>query len=239
MNPLYMGAVAASISKGGGSTSDDPYWGYVSLLLRMDGTPGDTTFTDVSPLGGAVTANGDAQVSDTQAKFDQSLALDGVSDSLYAGEVPLIGAGDFTLESWIYPTSLSGTREIAGINSGASYNFIFEIQSDGSLRTQVRSGTSVIHAECNSSASVVQTGAWQHAAVTAEGENLRVFLDGSVVASGTLSGTRSNSIAGVQIGELRSERFFAGYVDEFRITKGVARYTQAFTPPTQRFPGAE
>jgi hypothetical protein len=78
---------------------------------------------------------------------------------------------------------------------------------------------------------------WTHLAVDRDASNvLRIYGDGVVIASGTVSATLFNSTRGLTIGNDESAtRTFVGQIDEVRITKGVARYGGAFTPPSAPF----
>jgi hypothetical protein len=65
-----------------------------------------------------------------------------------------------------------------------------------------------------------------------------IYRDGVNVGAGTFAGLVGNATAQYRIAETSagSGGDFSGYIDEFRITKGVARYTANFTPPTAPFP---
>jgi hypothetical protein len=65
-----------------------------------------------------------------------------------------------------------------------------------------------------------------------------LFVDGVQVSTKTASGTPSlyNSTASPRIGGWFASGWLDGYLDDFRITKGAARYTAAFTPPTSELP---
>ena len=77
---------------------------------------------------------------------------------------------------------------------------------------------------------------WRHVAVTRSGTSLRLFING-VQRGSTLTSSANLSDNQLKIGYYYSETFgFVGKVDEFRVTKGVARYTANFTPPTVPFP---
>jgi hypothetical protein len=91
--------------------------------------------------------------------------------------------------------------------------------------------------EYATSNTAVPTDRWVHVAVTKAGGVLRQFLDGLLVGSNTLVGTAVASQVGTVIGRdtLDTTRDFNGYIDDLRITKGVARYTANFTPPAEPF----
>lgn len=82
----------------------------------------------------------------------------------------------------------------------------------------------------------VVTAGWHHVALSYDGTTYRVFVDGaqSFSVAGTMSG---QSPAQCLIGSYQRgiEPFFNGYLDEPRMTKGVARYIASFTPPSTPF----
>jgi hypothetical protein len=83
---------------------------------------------------------------------------------------------------------------------------------------------------------------WTHIAADRDASNvLRIYQDGAVVASQTVTDTFYNSTSVLEVGDnsgpTASVRF-PGRMDEIRITKGVARYAGAFTPPTAAFPNS-
>ena len=67
------------------------------------------------------------------------------------------------------------------------------------------------------------------------GSNFKVFLNGTSVATGTSSSAMRDENSAVTIGaraQNTASNYFKGYIDDVRITTGVARYTSAFTAPT-------
>jgi hypothetical protein len=70
------------------------------------------------------------------------------------------------------------------------------------------------------------------------------YLDGvSIVTPGTLTGSVVNNTDNVTIGNVADNVTalgLNGYADDFRATKGVARYPggTTFTPPTAAFPNS-
>ena len=98
------------------ASSSDPYFSSTKLLLNGNGTNGSTTFTDSSNSSHTVTASGNAQISTTQSKFGgSSMYFDGSGDYLVIAQdtsTDLSGVVDFTIEAWVRPANVSGTRTI-------------------------------------------------------------------------------------------------------------------------------
>jgi hypothetical protein len=90
------------------------------------------------------------------------------------------------------------------------------------------------------SSTAVSTSTWYHIAVTRSGTNTKLFVNGSQEGSTyTDSNVYVNGLNrpvlgadGLTIGTSP----FNGYIDDLRITKGIARYTSNFTPPTAALP---
>ncbi len=84
-------------------------------------------------------------------------------------------------------------------------------------------------------------GTWCHVAVVRSSGIWNLYING--VSQGTNSASRdlTNTDAVIGAGRYASDStpnaFFPGYIDDFRITKGYARYTSNFTPPTSQLAG--
>jgi hypothetical protein len=89
-----------------------------------------------------------------------------------------------------------------------------------------------------SAAQTFSTGVWYHVAYVRNGSSFRLFVDGTEKTAGaTISGTLFNGTAPFNVGRTADgSNFLNGYIDDLRITKGVARYTANFTAPTKAFP---
>jgi hypothetical protein len=211
--------------------TDDPDFANVSLLLHMDGTNGSTTFTDSSSNAFAVTAFGNAQVTTTDPKFGTgSLTLDGDDDYLtVAADADFqFGTGDFTVECWVYVNSTGNTGLFTFGSSGSGLQ-VNLFNSQWNLGTAGSGGTAM---------AAITTGAWQHLAVTRSGSSLRMFINGTQIGS-TLTNSTNLSDNALKIGYYFGSNYaMNGKVDDFRVTKGVARYTANFTAPTAPFPDA-
>ena len=204
----------------------------VSLLLR-NGAPGLVP-SDESPTPKTITAVGNASISTAVAKWNQgsggsSLALDG------SGSYILVNSqmdsfefiADFTIEGWFW----------FGVNN-IGYQALLgsTVSSDATgfaLITETNNALYFYGASANNwntivaSAQVPTTGAWHHIAVCRSGSTVRLFYDGSQIGSATSSNfIRSGS--SLRIGGYQffpgGERSFNGYIDDLRITQGIARY---------------
>lgn len=201
-------------------------------LLHFDGTNGSTTITD--EYGNSWTAQGDAQLDTSDKKFGaSSLLLDGTDDRINTSATDLLDiTQDFTVECFIKLNS-SGRNVIVASYGDQNSGWLFDTGLSTELRLILATGSYEIAASSTS----ITTGAWHHVACTKEGSTLRVFLNGNLDGALTITGPASNSGLVTTIGRdnLATDRDFNGWIDEFRITEGLARYTSSFTPPASPF----
>lgn len=213
--------------------SFDPHYNSVSLLLHCDGADGSTTFVDKSPSPKTVAAYGNAKVSSTQSRWGASAYFDGSGDYLLAAPVGssfAFGTGDFTVECWVN-TSTTAEKIFVGC-----YN-----SSITSWQLNIYQGKLYWYSIGNHLAGSlpINDGAWHHIAATRSSGVLRLFVDGVLDKSISLPSNYANQLLALEVGAQVNARNSAydlvGYIDEIRITKGVARYTANFTPPTEPF----
>ena len=213
----------------------DPYIGNVSLLLHGDGANGSTTIVDSSPSPKTVTVFGDAQISTAQSKFGgSSLVFDGTGDYVEAASSAefALGTGDFTLELWYYHISGTDTG-ICANNSGLSAGINFTVTPFNNFRAYT--GTNGLNIFDSSSGPTAST--WQHLALVRSSGALTLYIDGTAAGTADWTGVNAGNTATFSVGSaFGNARFTNGYIDDFRITKGIARYTANFTPPTAPFP---
>ena len=216
-------------SGGGGG---DPYFENVVLLLHADGTNGSTTFTDNSPSPKTITAFGNAQISTTSPKFGTGAALfDGSGDYLTipADSGLNFGTDPFTIE-WF-----------GRFNSVSGIQYFFDIGLNGTMARLMNGNTLLVIATTavviSATITTLVANTYYHFALTRSGSSWNFYVDGISVASGTDTRAAGSSVGVLSIGQYGGGGFnFNGRMDEIRITKGVARYTSNFTPPTQAFP---
>jgi hypothetical protein len=235
------------------SAGGDPYWANVSLLLHMDGSNGSTTFTDSGPSARSVTRTGNVQISTTQSKFGGSSGyFDGTSDYLTVTDSNAFsfGADLFTIEFWFYvpPATTDRTLFVMPRIGGGWPTLIVFLTGSGNVGAYCSTtGGSFAHYMNTASIGAVVANTWNHFAYVrtgAGGNDYRVFLNGTINSPGDANypSTVSTypSVNEIRISDAFNSTFgvdsWLGYIDELRITKGIARYTSNFTPPTAPFP---
>ena len=203
-----------------------------NTLLLLNGTNGaiyDSTSRNniQTSLGGFL--------STTQSKFGGSSIRypGGVWNITNAGPQNTFGTGDFTIEFWAWFDSLGNQRVLTqGTTTTGEFLLIFY---PGGAFDWAESGT----ARCSAPTSTYTTSTWYHIAI------VRYGLTTSVYVNGTQTGTtytpvtnyNFNSTAGIYIGGNPNtpSQTFTGYLDELRITPGVARYTGNFAVQTSAY----
>ena len=221
------------------SASGDLSYANVLALLNFNGVNGSTAITDISPSPKTYTANNGAAISTAQSKFGgASAAFDGVNDSISCpGSADFnFDSGDFTIEAWVYATTTSGLGAIVAYANGSAQNsnYQFQLLRNGSVwQFDVFSGNTAYGGQIGS----VDTNTWVHVAFVRASGNLFSFVNGALLKTTTVSTVSLNSLSSATLGIGRSLGFYpwSGYIDDLRITKGVARYTANFTPPTAEF----
>lgn len=219
---------------GGEPVATDPHWANVSMMLGFDGTEGGTTFTDESPTPKSLTnTEGTAPKTRAAAAKFGATGLDVNAGGIVLGHPGNMGCdfgtGDFTIESWVYPTDVSSQHCIIGNQSTFVAGSWGMYINNGKLRLYVRGGPS------KTGVSNVPLNQWSHVAISRVAGVFYLFvngvLDGSEAASIALDGTTDAYIGRSNYGE----RFY-GYIDELRVTKGVGRYADTFDLPTGPYP---
>jgi hypothetical protein len=197
----------------------------VSLLLKMDGSNGSTSFIDSSKNNITVTAFGNAQISTAQSKFDGSSAyFDGTGGTyIRAGNAVSFETGDFTIEAWIYPTD----------NTKGNSLFSIGTSNDGLLLSI--NGLTVNGNSYNwNNYNYISFNTWSHIALVRNSGIMKIYVNGVEKFSSYIPDqlyTNKNLYCGNGYYTLGSaQNAFQGYVDNIRIIQGKARYTSNFTP---------
>ncbi|MCR4437413.1 MAG: LamG domain-containing protein [Eubacteriales bacterium] len=209
---------------------------YTKLLMHMDGTNGGTIFTEES--GKAVTVGGNVKTSTTQIKFGTASAyFDGDGDYLKLADSAdwQMGTGDFTIDFWFRTDDVSAKRSFLFYGNDGNNNAGFWLYHDTDGKVGVSLGLSspgnII------SASAVSVGVWHHFALVRYGSNFTLYIDGTSTGSLTDSSgvtvptTNPCFSIGREYGDVYPNTYsYKGYIDELRISKGIARWISNFTP---------
>ena len=197
--------------------------------------------------GGAVLATfGNIQVDTGTTKFGTgSMEFDGTGDYGILRDVKPLHTMPFTIEFFMKTGSVS--------LQGGAYRRLFTTGTSNVSTTKmelcINSGNGTgygtttnifIYTGATSLIGTTAVGdnAWHHIAVTRDSSNnLRLFVDGTQSGSTTASWTNDLSQDDHMFGTYNGAiGFYAGYIDDFRITYGKARYTSNFDVPTEAFP---
>jgi hypothetical protein len=220
---------------------------YTKVLLHFEGADAGTTITD-SNLGGSShtwTARGNANTDDAQAKFGStSLLCDGTGDYVDTGDHGdyTLGSGDFTVEMWARPAVdgsalvLAGQCDTAGI-ANANSSFLVA-RTAGNLVTFAVATAGA--ATTVTSTSTLVAGSWTHILGVKYNSVLKLFINGTqeggdVAHAATVN--PSSSLLGVGSGGDYTTNPWNGWIDEFRLSVGTARYTEDFTVRTFAYYG--
>lgn len=238
-------SLMASVSSGGGGGPSDPDFSSVVLLLGFEGTNGSTGspgLDDESLSAHGTLAGGGANsnISTTQSKFGvSSLHLTG-NAVFYSDSADWnLGSGHFTIELFVYPGTVSGVQFLIGQwQSVPSLGWELYMSSD-KLAWNTSTTGSDNNSDITGSTSIV-ANAWQHVCIDYDGSKYRVYVQGVMNGSFATPRTLFDSPLNLTIGASQNGSFLfnPGFIDEVRITKGIARYATdgSFAVPTAPFP---
>lgn len=194
----------------------------------------------------AVVTNGTAKISTAQSKFaGSSWAFDGSSTCMLTIPnqlVPVWGTLDWTIEGWFYITTYTAnsTNGLFGFRNGINYGSMALGINNGILQA-LASTSSSSWTYNHSAASAIATGTWLHLAMVRSGTVITVYQNGTSIITGTQSGSLYQPSVPFTIGSTNTVNgsgnlTFTGYVNDFRMTFGIARYIANFTPSGSTFP---
>ena len=184
---------------------------------------------------------GDTKSSTTQSKYlTSSIYFDG-NDHILMPAIEL-GSTDYTVECWAWISAQGGTAGIFSKGSpGGLSNITWSLEFSSSNNYvalyiyAANSGAYVITGSTN-----IITSSWNHIAVTRSGNETKLFINGTQDGSTYTSNYTVADGGGFYLGGgfyAPTSRTITGYMSDFRVTKGLARYTANFTPPTAALQG--
>lgn len=207
---------------------------YTSSLLHMNGANGSTLFIDET--GKTWTTMGGALIVTGRYKFGGASGLfNGSSEYIYTphSEDFNFGSGDFTIDFWMYPIANRGILKKYHSLSPTEASFQLVIGSGSLLTFYFYSGTTSYSLKCTTALSL---SVWHHVAIVRFGNTMYMFIDGVLANSIDVTNiTINNSPSVALFVGINNTTLFSGNIDEFRISKGIARWTTNFTPPTAEY----
>lgn len=213
----------------------DPYGTKVALLMHFDGANGSNTFTDSSGLNTFAIQAGTPTITTATSKYGGASGNFPVNTNaaIFTIDKPALqfGTGDFTVEGWFLPqagTGAYGAFFEKGINTATGLTLTV-------LPTAVGfryNGTTTV------SQTITSISAWTHIAFVRVAGVMNIYVGGTSVYSSaiTLNHSDNDSLYIGSNSNAGSGTFsYGGGIDDLRISKGIARYTSNFTPPTAAF----
>jgi hypothetical protein len=236
--PYYFKGYVSSIYINKG-TALIPSSNPTSPNTNISGTSLLLNFTNAGILDSTAKNNletvGNAQIDTTTKKFGTgSMEFDGTGDWLLMANTPdqQLGTGNFTIEFWVY-LATGDIGSARGLVAKGTSTTGWLVSLDSSEKVVFTYSSSTI-----TSSGAITTNAWNHIAVVREGtgsNQTKIYIGGTNDGTGTVS-TDFNQTSVMYVGCNRTAGDpMKGFIDDLRITKGVARYTSNFTAPTKAF----
>ena len=211
---------------------------FTRLMLHCDGANDGTTFTDTSDSAHTVTPAGNTHTDTAVKKFGTASAqFDGTGDELEIANSDdfNFGTGDFTIDFWARFDSVSTNNQQLIFKRNVTYtgDYILWWSSTNGITITTGAGGSGTDSSQGATTGWADD-TWYHIAVVRNGTALKVYRDGTSLVSATNS-TDLDNTGNLFIASSDGSGYFTGYMDEIRISKGIARWTAAFTPPVQAY----
>ncbi|MBF0451183.1 MAG: hypothetical protein HQK75_10805, partial [Candidatus Magnetomorum sp.] len=207
---------------------------FTKLMIHSNNDNGDTQFADSSFSNHTITTNGNVQHSTTKSKFGKSSNYyDGAQDYLHvpASSDFSFGTNNFTIDFWAYLLDVSRDNQgvLSTVGSINNYTDGWRITYE-SGRFEFRGYNTAIVA---ATGATYQNNTWYHIAVVRKDGTVKIYVDGVEKGSGTIT---EDIISTVDLNNGRTyvgydDYYFYGYLDEIRVSNGIARWDEEFTPP--------
>lgn len=216
---------------------------FTKVLLHLDGADASTTFTDES--GKTWTGNNSAQIDTAEKKFGTGSLLleDDNPDSIYTDDHAdfTFGADDFTIDLR-FKRGETGTNQclIGKVNSsGNSDTVVFRMVIDAGDRlfADLYYDGTLNEISVNG---ISDTASWHHLALVRYSNIIKLYYDGTSVGT-PLDATGFSTLdtdGELHIGKngQNNNWYYDGWIDEVRISKGIARWVRNFAPPMTAYP---
>jgi hypothetical protein len=203
---------------------------------KVQSVNGSTSFIDVS--GKVWTASGAAQLSTITYKFAPASGYfdgaSGTSISTPDSADYAMGTGDYTIDLWFKTTTSGGNIFYQGDNSGTASTLAHNFGLSSGRLWWSPDYDNYPSNHILQSIGSVNDDAWHHVACVRYGDVFTLYLDGVSQATTTITGY--SAVDSAYPFYICKSNSYTGYIDEFRISKGVARWTSGpFTVPTDKY----
>ena len=209
----------------------DPHWDKVVSLLHFDGDVMD---------GKGLIWGGD-EIAFSSGVFNLAAHFNG-SQRITTPHNDALNLSNSDLWTIEFLVSISTAKkaiiiEKDGLVGSKISSWAVEIGSDGAI-TVLLGNSAGVNAWTTTSNGKLGAGIFSHVAIVRNGSNMMIFVNGIADKTSPINfSSQTDSGRGVTIGNNNNySGGLAGLLDELRITKGVARYTESFTPPNRPFP---
>jgi len=210
---------------------------YTKSLLHFNGADASTTFSDESSK--SWTRYGNAQIDTAESKFGgTSGKFDGTGDGIDTPDNSDFdfGSGDFTIDMWVNFASGGGGGYLFAKTAAGAVQDSYEALVTGSkIYFYYSTDGSILNAGAISNTINPFGGPWYHFAFVRYGSNWTWYIDGQQSGSNPAAATLFASTSRFSVGFTNRSIAYTpwnGWIDEVRVSKGIARYTGNFTPPT-------
>lgn len=217
---------------------------YTKIILHGDENP----LVDSSYSPHTLTLNNGIGRSSSQSKFGgYSISFDGINQSIAVADSNdwYFGSGDFTVDCWVYFTAFTNSISFISSQWGdgslgeKAHQFFYDPTAQRLLFTLGQGST---HTD-NYVSWTASTGQWYHLAAVRNVNDFKFFVNGSQQGS-------TNDVTGVSVYDsttplrigvyeaasgIDTDSYIDGYIEEYRISKGVARWTSNFTVPSEAY----
>lgn len=139
------------------------------------------------------------------------------------------GSADFTIDFHYRSSAIATVDDPLYEHGDLTTGLLIRAMGDGTIKVDCASGGVPVFADMVTGA--LSNDTWYHIALVRDGSTMRLFVDGTQVDSEAIAGSMPDAASVLTIGA-SSNRAADRYYDEYRISKGIARWTAAFTPPT-------
>jgi len=201
---------------------------------RHDGTitPSSSGNTTVGTCGSGTST--EMWNDGTNGKMNGSMGFDGTDDYVVTTtDSRLQGNNSFSVTAWVKPNSFGSANAVVALfGSSTDKGYWLNVGSDGSVTLWISTNGSAQSAP-PTYAGTISTGQWSHLVGTFDGSAIKIYVNGRLISSGSVSGpvhtvSTSNAFAIGRLGATSAD-YFNGLIDDVRIYKYALSSQQVLT----------